>query len=152
MMRLLTLLACLLCPAVIGAQAPPAVAIEPKALFQLAAAWTNDTLPGTHACLFGHQEAQVIVLDSITVEPKAEPDSTICPRPAIGATGFYRGYVGQEEERQGVASMARVLAARPDWLIAGIVHGIVPAFVNGVRVPAPLMWGAVRPIPAKSQT
>lgn len=139
------------CAGELRGQAPRDVAITRRAMSDLAFGWTVPDTLGKHACLWGHQEASVIVIDSTKTIFVAEPDSTMCAG-FIGATGFYRGYVGEQEETAALKSVARVLALRPDWFIVGIVHDVVPVAQDGTWVPAPLMWRAVRAFQAEHQT
>jgi hypothetical protein len=124
------------------------VAIAPPAIAALREAWKSNA---AYACLYGHAEGTVVVIDSADVRTIAAPDSVICRGPYVGVTGFYRSFVGALEESWALNQLTALLDARPDWWLAGLVHGIVPTFdADGTRVIAPLMWRATRAIhPAK---
>lgn len=113
---------------------PPRIAIDTTAIKQLVAQWQwGDTTK--IACLHGHTEPGVIVIDSAVV-------AEACAAPAIGAVGFLHGDYEQDEV---LAAMGRVLGARPEFLIAGEVYGLtrVPWPGGGFRT-GPTIWAAYR--------
>lgn len=112
-----------------------AVAIDTVAMRQLAAFWAGQ--PGDSlACLYGHTEGDLLVIDSTS-------NLVAACGPGVGAMGFLRG---DYREADVLAGLAAVLVIREDWRFAGEVYGVVPVFLpDGRRVKAPRVWWAIRP-------
>jgi hypothetical protein len=112
----------------------PRIAIDTVAIKQLVAHWQSGD-QSKLACLHGHTETDVIVIDSAVVGDK-------CGAPAIGAFGFIHG---DWEQDQVLGAMRRVLDARPDFLIAGEVYGLtrIP-WPGGGWGTGPTVWAAYR--------
>lgn len=117
------------------AQAP--VAIDTLAARQLSAYWNQH--PGDSlACLYGSRDSTgVVVIDSTSQLANA------CGGPGIiGAMGFL--YADSVQEAEVTEAMTRVLAVQRSWLLAGLVHAVVPCQFYGRWMKCPLVYGAVR--------